>query len=50
MSAQVEVPVKKLLNGAGLSAINPSTLRNPDCLDEYLRLGAELRAIVGRAS
>ncbi|PWN50548.1 putative acetoacetyl-CoA synthetase [Violaceomyces palustris] len=40
---RVEVPVKKLINGADLSTINLATLSNPECLDEYVRLGRELR-------
>ncbi|KAK4047329.1 hypothetical protein OIV83_005507 [Microbotryomycetes sp. JL201] len=40
---KVEVPIKKLLNGAPLSSINASTLRNPECLDEYVALGEKLR-------
>ncbi|WFD32139.1 acetoacetate--CoA ligase [Malassezia sp. CBS 17886] len=41
---RVEVPVKKLINGAPLSTINRATLLNPEVLDEYVALGAELRA------
>jgi acetoacetyl-CoA synthetase len=44
---KVEVPIKKLLAGAALSSINASTLRNPECLDEYVELGKKLRAEVG---
>ncbi|KDN35263.1 putative acetoacetyl-CoA synthetase [Tilletiaria anomala UBC 951] len=40
---RVEVPVKKLINGAPLSSINQATLQNPEVLDEYIRLGEELR-------
>ncbi|KAK4055353.1 hypothetical protein OIO90_003191 [Microbotryomycetes sp. JL221] len=40
---KVEVPIKKLLNGAPLSSINASTLRNPECLQEYVELGQQLR-------
>jgi len=40
---RVEVPVKKIINGAPVSSINPATLRNPDCLEEYERMGRELR-------
>lgn len=43
---KVEVPVKKLLNGLPLSEINFSTLRNPECLPEYVALGELLRAEV----
>ncbi|KAF8321164.1 acetoacetate-CoA ligase [Clavulina sp. PMI_390] len=39
----VEVPVKKLISGAPKSGINASTLRNPECLDEYEALGKSLR-------
>ncbi|KAH7887731.1 hypothetical protein F5I97DRAFT_1804623 [Phlebopus sp. FC_14] len=41
---RVEVPVKKIINGAPVSSINPATLRNPECLDEYARVGMRLRA------
>ncbi|KAM0752422.1 acetoacetate-CoA ligase [Meredithblackwellia eburnea MCA 4105] len=41
---KVEIPVKKLLNGAPMASINFSTLRNPSCLDEYERLGETLRS------
>lgn len=44
---RVEVPVKKIINGAPLSSINPATLRNPECLVEYVRVGEQLRAEVG---
>lgn len=37
-SKRVEVPVKKIINGAPISIVNPSTLRNPECLAEYLAL------------
>lgn len=40
------MPIKKLLGGATLASINMETLRNPACLDEYLKLGALLRAEV----
>ncbi|KAG8718896.1 hypothetical protein FRC08_004115 [Ceratobasidium sp. 394] len=41
---RVEVPVKKIINGAPKSTINLSTLRNPECLDEYVEYGRQLRA------
>ncbi|KAG8747543.1 hypothetical protein FRC10_000679 [Ceratobasidium sp. 414] len=41
---RVEVPVKKIVNGAPKSTINLSTLRNPECLDEYVEYGRQLRA------
>jgi acetoacetyl-CoA synthetase len=37
------VPIRKIINGAPASSINPATLRNPNCLDEYVRLGKQLR-------
>lgn len=40
------MPVKKLINGSPLSAINFSTLRNPECLAEFVALGAMLRSEV----
>ncbi|KAK8854913.1 acetoacetate-CoA ligase [Kwoniella newhampshirensis] len=40
---RVEVPIRKLINGAPVQSINPATLRNPDCLAEYVRLGEHLR-------
>ncbi|KAI0081811.1 acetoacetate-CoA ligase [Panus rudis PR-1116 ss-1] len=41
---RVEVPVKKIINGAPIGSVNPATLRNPECLVEYERIGKELRA------
>ncbi|KAJ1308642.1 hypothetical protein OPQ81_004336 [Rhizoctonia solani] len=43
---RVEVPVKKIINGAPKSTINPATLRNPGCLDEFVNYGQQLRAEV----
>ncbi|CAE6454223.1 unnamed protein product [Rhizoctonia solani] len=43
---RVEVPVKKIINGAPKSTINPATLRNPECLDEFVEYGRQLRAEV----
>ncbi|QRV72766.1 AMP binding enzyme [Ceratobasidium sp. AG-Ba] len=43
---RVEVPVKKIINGAPKATINLSTLRNPECLDEYVEYGQQLRAEV----
>ncbi|KZT24492.1 acetoacetyl-CoA synthetase [Neolentinus lepideus HHB14362 ss-1] len=43
---RVEVPVKKVINGASVSNINPATLRNAECLNEYVRIGEQLRADV----
>ncbi|KAI0774307.1 acetoacyl-CoA synthetase [Fomes fomentarius] len=40
---RVEVPVKKIINGAPVSTVNPATLRNPECLAEYEKIGAALR-------
>ncbi|KAJ4478097.1 acetoacetyl-CoA synthetase [Lentinula aciculospora] len=40
---RVEVLVKKIVNGAPLSSINPATLLNPHCLDFYVKIGVELR-------
>ncbi|TDL29505.1 acetoacyl-CoA synthetase [Rickenella mellea] len=40
---RVEVPVKKIINGAPISSVNPATLRNPECLKEYETLGRILR-------
>ncbi|TYJ52761.1 acetoacetate-CoA ligase [Cryptococcus floricola] len=40
---RIEVPIRKVINGAPLSSINPSTLRNPECLQEYFKLGERLR-------
>lgn len=39
---RVEVPVKKIINGAPPSSVNPSTLRNPECLAAYAVLRDEL--------
>ncbi|KAH9943407.1 acetoacyl-CoA synthetase [Epithele typhae] len=41
---RVEVPVKKIINGAPVSSVNPATLRNAECLGEYERIGVLLRA------
>ncbi|KAI0921855.1 hypothetical protein AcW1_004282 [Taiwanofungus camphoratus] len=41
---RVEVPVKKVINGAPISSINPATLRNPGCLTEFEAVGKALRA------
>ncbi|KAI0335499.1 acetoacyl-CoA synthetase [Cubamyces sp. BRFM 1775] len=40
---RVEVPVKKIINGAPLESVNPATLRNPDCLAAYEEIGKTLR-------
>ncbi|KAJ7700102.1 acetyl-CoA synthetase [Mycena rosella] len=40
---RVEVLVKKIINGAPLSIVNPSTLANPECLPFYYDIGIELR-------
>jgi len=40
---RVEVPIRKVINGAPVESINPATLRNPECLGEYVRLGEEMR-------
>ncbi|KAJ8086639.1 hypothetical protein PM082_005462 [Marasmius tenuissimus] len=44
---RVEVPVKKIINGAPLSSINAATLSNPESLQVYVELGESLRAEVG---
>jgi len=41
---RVEVPVKKIVNGAPMSSINPATLRNAECLVQYETIGKALRA------
>ncbi|EJF61261.1 acetoacetate-CoA ligase [Dichomitus squalens LYAD-421 SS1] len=41
---RVEVPVKKIINGAPVSSVNPATLRNPECLAAYEKIGESLRA------
>ncbi|KAK7049509.1 hypothetical protein VNI00_005540 [Paramarasmius palmivorus] len=45
---RVEVLVKKIINGAALSTINPATLSNPECLDFYFNLGKALREEVDK--
>lgn len=40
---RVEVLVKKIINGAPLSIVNPSTLSNPECLPFYHDIGMQLR-------
>jgi len=37
-SKRVEVPIKKIINGAPVSSVNSSTLRNPECLEAYAAL------------
>ncbi|KAG8982410.1 hypothetical protein FRB90_006825, partial [Tulasnella sp. 427] len=34
---------EKILNGVSVAAVNVTTLRNPECLAEYVKLGEELR-------
>ncbi|KAJ3505943.1 hypothetical protein NLJ89_g7142 [Agrocybe chaxingu] len=41
---RVEVLVKKIINGAPLSSVNPATLSNPECLTFYHDIGEKLRA------
>lgn len=43
------VPIRKVINGSPVSAINPATLRNPDCLEEYVALGLKMRQEEGMA-
>lgn len=40
---KVEVPIKKVLAGEPVAAINKATLRNPECLVAYEELGVMLR-------
>ncbi|KAF5389107.1 hypothetical protein D9757_004902 [Collybiopsis confluens] len=40
---RIEVLVKKLINGAPLSSVNPATLLNPQCLKFYVDIGSKLR-------
>ncbi|KAL9938524.1 hypothetical protein V8E36_002243 [Tilletia maclaganii] len=47
---RVEVPVKKLLNGAPLASINQATLLNPEVLGEYVEAGELLRARLSSGS
>lgn len=37
------MPIRKVINGLPVDAINPATLRNPDCLHEYVELGDTMR-------
>ncbi|KAJ7047363.1 acetoacetyl-CoA synthetase [Mycena alexandri] len=41
---RVEVLVKKIINGAPLSIVNPATLSNAECLVFYHDIGVKLRA------
>ncbi|KAK4685305.1 acetoacetyl-CoA synthetase, partial [Tremellales sp. Uapishka_1] len=43
------VPIRKVINGAKVESINPATLRNPECLDEYVELGQRMRREEGIA-
>lgn len=43
---KVEVPVKKILVSCSADAINRETLRNPECLEEYVELAKVLKAEV----
>jgi len=43
LGQHLAVPVRKVINGAPVSSINSATLRNPECLAEYVRLGEEMR-------
>jgi acetoacetyl-CoA synthetase len=36
----------QIINGAPLSTVNLATLSNPECLQFYVEIGAELRAEV----
>jgi hypothetical protein len=45
--AEQAVPIRKVINGAPVQSINPATLRNPDCLAEYVKLGEEMRKAEG---
>jgi acetoacetyl-CoA synthetase len=40
---RVEVPVKKIINGAHISSVNSATLRNPECLAQFASIGEMLR-------
>ena len=33
----------QIINGAPVSSVNPATLRNPECLAAYEKIGAALR-------
>ncbi|WVF72649.1 acetoacetate-CoA ligase [Kwoniella sp. CBS 6097] len=46
---RVEVPIRKVINGSPVEAINPATLRNPSCLAEYVKLGEIMRKEEGMA-
>lgn len=41
---KVEVPVKKIINGAPLDTINSATLINPESLHQFVALGEQLRS------
>lgn len=40
---KIEIPIRKVINGSSVTAINPATLRNPECLAEYVTLGQKMR-------
>ena len=37
----------QIINGAPIASVNPATLRNPECLEEYETIGKVLRAELG---
>ncbi|KAK0453664.1 acetoacetyl-CoA synthetase [Armillaria borealis] len=43
---RVEVLIKKIINGAPLSSVNPATLSNPECLEFFADVGVALRSEV----
>lgn len=43
----MDADTAQVINGASVSSINPATLRNPECLEEYASLGEKLRREAG---
>lgn len=46
---RVEIPVKKIINGARISSVNSATLRNPECLAQFASVGEMLRKEISMA-
>jgi acetoacetyl-CoA synthetase len=47
MNLFVLISILQIINGASISSVNPATLRNAECLEEYVALGERLRSEIG---